>query len=308
MHPICGALGWGRMFLLLTLGQYPPAQGCHSLLNRWCSSNCPRPGARGDGNPLLARRLPLDADGKPRWGCYPQSELQSDDAPHFAKLVDGSAAKSFCGPLSTPLLKGLEGNNADEKTREQGGLNDALASAECVRERERFFNQRAEREQAARRAANAARQRALASLRRGVAVPLTKAHEAGHDATCGRATAYASVLTVSHRSVRGNTFMARLGDGATGADAASSDDAFAARQLAMQAGLLLTLIRSVRSVERCRRDYVVLLGCNITLPLPMRRAFQALNVTFHRVEQLCAIRELERAARHSSDALDSNRC
>lgn len=288
-HPNCSTLA---MWLLIAAaaGQYPVARGCHKLLNSWCASNCPRLGMRGDGNPLLARKLPHGLDSPPTWGCYPSSELQSDGPPHYARLRTGrgSSAVAFCANLSKTMSTS---HSQPLMTAEQEGLSHVFASDACMKERALFFSNRRQHELLADQAAAAARERADAALRSGIAMPLTAAIIPQSPAakwSCGQGTAYVSLLTVSPRRVRGTTFMARLGDGVTGAKVAASDDAFAATQLAMQSGLLLTLIRSVRNVERCRRDYIVLLGRNVTLPPPIKAAFDALKTTFHRIDQLDA--------------------
>lgn len=279
--------------IVTTLGQYPPAKGCHALLNRWCSSHCPRPGVKGDGNPLLARKItPVTTTGGlvVAWGCFPQVELEGTGPPNFARLRRG-AKTGYCGALSNLTV------GHASLTEEQRQLKAALHSPLCSHEKQLYAQKASQRQDAANRFAEAARLRSLSTLRTAATKPLVTFRSrppnasygdlgrvVARAAACAR-SAYATVLTVSPRGVRGNTFMARLGDG-TEASEDTSDSTYIQKQLAMQAGLVLTLVQSVRNVERCRRDYVVLLGRALELPPSISDAFNQLDVTIHRIDTL----------------------
>ena len=91
-------------------------------------------------------------------------------------------------------------------------------------------------------------------------------------------TAYVSLLTM-HRSANttlGSTFIAKHMGGGTHHDASTH----------MQAKLVLVLLRSIRRVERCRREFIVLLGTEVELRPSDRLALKRAGATFRTVAPL----------------------
>ena len=120
-------------------------------------------------------------------------------------------------------------------------------------------------------------------LRKPLLVPTARDDDddagGGGGGACG-GTAYVSVLTVS---TWGNTFMAKVSR-AGGMTGAVATNATAASRL--QWAQLLTLVASLRSHEHCRRDFVLLLGQGLALPIGMAAALHELRVTIVRITPL----------------------
>ena len=100
--------------------------------------------------------------------------------------------------------------------------------------------------------------------------------------------AYASLLSVHSSHVGTRTFLADPGHAHHGAKqkaAAKLDPSFYLGRdgdlRTRQVQLLLTLVRSLRRVERCRRDFVLMLGTAVTLSAAHRAALEGEGVSFH---------------------------
>jgi hypothetical protein len=288
--------------LMGAIGQYAAAQGCHTLLNEWCASHCPRVGRKSDGNPLVARLIGRDANNVSRrlhWACYPHAAVESIPTYPYAHALHHAANSSFCGAYSHAAL-----DAGDVSSDEHLQLEAILRSHRCKDLRKQFGSRERQRQREAARVVMATSAAMTSQLNAGVATPLLRpineqqriANRVASGA-CGR-SAYAALLTIQPRSVRGNSYMARLGDGATGAHEAQSDAAFAAAQVRMQSALILTLLASIRAVEgQCTRDFVLLLGKSVELPAHIQAAFAHLGpLVIHRVPRLSpAVPALDKA-------------
>ena len=97
-------------------------------------------------------------------------------------------------------------------------------------------------------------------------------------ATSCDGTAYVSLLTMhpSANTTLGSTFIAKHMGGGTHHDASTH----------MQAKLILVLLRSIRRVERCSRDFILLVGTEVKLRPSDRLALERAGATFRTVAPL----------------------